>query len=75
MPRPNVDLPNLIMGGAKDYASREDISRDEAYAELMAIGLAEVNIFDCIEEHRVSDTAEELMESDGDRKNNDSTKD
>jgi hypothetical protein len=48
MPRPNVDIPNIIWGGIKDYARREDISKDEACAELLAIGLAETGV---IEEH------------------------
>ena len=44
MPRPNVDIPNLLIGGVKDYARREDISQDEAYTELLRIGLEEEGI-------------------------------
>lgn len=44
MPRPNIDIPNLIKGGVKDYARREDISQDEAYTELLRLGLEEEGI-------------------------------
>ena len=44
MPRPNMDIPNLMIGGVEDYAEREDISRDEAYAKLLSIGLSEEGI-------------------------------
>lgn len=46
MPRPNVDIPNLIKGGVKDYARREDIDQDDAYTKLLRIGLEEEGIFD-----------------------------
>lgn len=54
MPRPNHDLPNLLLGGIKDYARREDATQDEAHADLLARGLREVEIINCIEKHSVS---------------------
>lgn len=58
MPRPNHDLPNLLLGGIKDYARREDVTVDEAHADLLARGLREVEIINCIEEHAVSRVVE-----------------
>ena len=55
MPRPNHDLPNLLLGGIKDYARREDISRDEAHADLLARGLRDVGILGSIEKHAVQE--------------------
>ena len=66
MPRPNHDLPNLLLGGIKDYARREDISRDEAHADLLARGLRDVGILSAVEEdavHEVVDTDESGEES------------
>lgn len=45
MPRPNHDLPSHLIGGVKDYARREDLSRDEAHAELLRFALTEAGIF------------------------------
>lgn len=44
MPRPNHDLPNLLIGGVEDYARREDLSKDEAHAELLKFALTEKGI-------------------------------
>lgn len=69
MPRPNHDLPNLLLGGIKDYARREDISRDEAHADLLARGLRDVGILSAVEEdavHEVVDTDESGEKEDKD---------
>lgn len=44
MPRPNHDLPNLLLGGVKDYADEQGISNEEAHAELLRIGLVEQGV-------------------------------
>lgn len=44
MPRPNHDIPSLLLGGVRDYAEEQDISRDEAHAELLRIALKDVGI-------------------------------
>lgn len=66
MPRPNHDLPNLLLGGIKDYARREDVTQDEAHADLLARGLREVNIINCIEKHAVA----HVEDADGSSENN-----
>lgn len=58
MPRPNHDLPNLLLGGIKDYADREDVTVDEAHADLLARGLEDVDIMNCIQEHTVGTSGE-----------------
>lgn len=72
MPRPNHDLPNLLLGGIKDYARREDVTQDEAHADLLARGLREVNIADCIERHAVAHVgdADRAVEDDLENKKN-----
>lgn len=47
MPRPNHNLPNLLIGGVVDYADEENMSKDEAHAELLTIALNEVGILSC----------------------------
>ncbi|MDL5363903.1 hypothetical protein [Halalkalicoccus sp. NIPERK01] len=49
MPRPNHDIPGLLLGGVRDYAAENDMSRDEAHAELLRIGLKEVGILPALE--------------------------
>ena len=66
MPRPNHNIPNLLLGGIKDYAEREGVTVDEAHADLLARGLRDVSILDCIEEHAVGDTAAADGDSGGD---------
>lgn len=44
MPRPNHDIPGILLGGVRDYAAKEEISRDEAHSRLLRIGLKEVGI-------------------------------
>ena len=44
MVRPNHDIPNLLVGGIRDYASSEGISDEDAHAELLRIALSEVGI-------------------------------
>ena len=58
MPRPNHDISNLLLGGIRDYADREDVTVDEAHADLLARGLRDVEIMDCIEEHAMAQTDE-----------------
>lgn len=47
MARPNHDIPNLLLGGVRDYADEEDISNEEAHAQLLRVALKEVGILDC----------------------------
>lgn len=58
MPRPNHDISNLLLGGIRDYADREDVSVDEAHSDLLARGLRDVGIMDCIEEHAAAEVDE-----------------
>lgn len=44
MVRPNHDLPNLLVGGVRDYAQEQDISDEEAHAELLRIALRDTGI-------------------------------
>ena len=60
MPRPNHDISNLLLGGIRDYANREDVTVDEAHADLLARGLRDVGIMDCIEEHAAAQADEDL---------------
>lgn len=47
MARPNVDIPNYLIGGVKDYADENDISRDEAHAQLLKKSLSDAGIIGC----------------------------
>lgn len=44
MVRPNHDLPNLLVGGVRDYADREGIDDSEAHAQLLRHALRDVGI-------------------------------
>lgn len=44
MVRPNHDIPNLLVGGIRDYADQQDIDNADAHAQLLRIGLKEVDI-------------------------------
>lgn len=50
MPRPNHDIPGVLLGGVNDYADREEISRDEAHSRILRIGLKEVGILPLADE-------------------------
>jgi hypothetical protein len=44
MPRPNHDIPNLLLGGVKAYANEHDMTNEEAHTELLRIALIETEI-------------------------------
>lgn len=46
MPRPNVDVPYLVVGGVKDYANKHDISRDKAHEELLRSALINAGVLE-----------------------------
>lgn len=39
MVRPRIELPAYIVGGVDDYATREELERDEAWKEVLLTGL------------------------------------
>lgn len=55
MPRPNQDIPSLLLGGVSDYAEEQNISKDDAHAELLRIGLKEVGILGCEENDEIEE--------------------
>lgn len=44
MGRPNIDIPQYIIGGMRDYAEREGIERDEAYVRFLGEKLQEEGV-------------------------------
>ena len=44
MVRPNHDLPNLLVGGIRDYADQEGLDDSEAHAELLRDALRNAGI-------------------------------
>lgn len=42
MSQPNIDLPNCLIDRVEEYAKREDLKIDEAYADLLKIALMKV---------------------------------
>lgn len=74
MPRPNHDIPNLLLGGVRDYAAENDISREEAHIQLLELALKDVGILSC-ESSQSSETAAETRESgDADDENGENDK-
>lgn len=47
MARPSHDIPNLLLGGIRDYADQHDISSEEAHRRLLRRALKEVDILSC----------------------------
>lgn len=45
MPRPNHDIPNLLLGGVRDYAEQTDTDPETAHIHLLRLALTEVGIF------------------------------
>lgn len=63
MVRPTHDLPNLLVGGVRDYAEREGIEPEEAHARLLKRSLRDVGILCC--ESDTDDSDEEDTSSTG----------
>lgn len=47
MARPSHDIPNLLLGGVRDYADEHDITSEEAHRRLLRLALKEVGILAC----------------------------
>lgn len=58
MVRPNHDLPNVLVGGIKDFADREEMATEVAHAKLLREALVRHNI-------RVDDSGDCLGGGDG----------
>jgi hypothetical protein len=44
MPRPNHDIPHLLLGGVRDYAEVKELSPEEAHRDLLRIALNDVGV-------------------------------
>lgn len=44
MARPMIDIPKFLIGAVDDFAEREDIDRDEAWEQIVSIGLSVENV-------------------------------
>lgn len=44
MPRPNHDIPNMLLGAIKDYADQHGLADEEAHALLLRVGLVAVGV-------------------------------
>ena len=40
--RPNIDISHTLNGCVKDYAEQKDMALDEAYREIIRVGLKAV---------------------------------
>lgn len=40
--RPNIDISHTLNGRVKDYADQQDVNLEEAYREIIEVGLEAV---------------------------------
>jgi metal-responsive CopG/Arc/MetJ family transcriptional regulator len=44
MTRPMIDIPKYLVGAVDDFAERENIDRNEAWEQIIQIGLSVENV-------------------------------